>query len=110
MPLALFALMIGAFAIGTTEFVIVGLIPTIAQDLATTLPSTGLLVSLYALSVAISSPLLTAQSPWVILISTFLLGLIIFAHVPPLQLLVVEQAKQDTPQSVDVASGLNTSE
>lgn len=60
MPLALFALMIGAFAIGTTEFVIVGLIPTIAQDLAITLPSAGLLVSMYALSVAVSAPLLTA--------------------------------------------------
>ena len=34
MPLALFALTIGAFAIGTTEFVIVGLVPTIAQQLS----------------------------------------------------------------------------
>ncbi|WP_262436291.1 hypothetical protein, partial [Salmonella enterica] len=34
MPLALFALTISAFAIGTTEFVIVGLVPTIAQQLA----------------------------------------------------------------------------
>lgn len=33
MPLALFALTIGAFAIGTTEFVIVGLVPTIALQL-----------------------------------------------------------------------------
>lgn len=60
MPLALLALTLAAFAIGTTEFVIVGLIPTIAQDLGITLPSAGLLVSLYALSVAISAPLLTA--------------------------------------------------
>ncbi|KVM47238.1 MFS sugar transporter [Burkholderia ubonensis] len=62
MPLALLALTISAFAIGTTEFVIVGLIPTIAADLAVTLPSAGLLVSLYALSVAIGAPLLTALS------------------------------------------------
>ncbi|AOJ62637.1 MFS sugar transporter [Burkholderia ubonensis] len=60
MPLALLALTISAFAIGTTEFVIVGLIPTITTDLAVTLPSAGLLVSLYALSVAIGAPLLTA--------------------------------------------------
>ncbi|QND84753.1 putative MFS-type transporter [Chromobacterium vaccinii] len=60
MPLALLALTISAFAIGTTEFVIVGLIPTIAADLQTSLPSAGLLVSLYALSVAIGAPLLTA--------------------------------------------------
>lgn len=51
MPLALFALTIAAFAIGTTEFVIVGLIPTIAADLGVAVPSAGLLVSLYALSV-----------------------------------------------------------
>lgn len=62
MPVALFALMIGAFAIGTTEFVIVGLVPTIAQSLAISVPSAGLLVSLYALSVAISAPLLTAMT------------------------------------------------
>ncbi len=57
---ALFALTISAFAIGTTEFVIVGLIPTIADDLGVGLPSAGLLVSLYALGVAIGAPLLTA--------------------------------------------------
>ena len=60
MPIALFALTLSAFAIGTTEFVIVGLVPTIAQDLGVTLPSAGLLVSLYALGVAIGAPVLTA--------------------------------------------------
>ena len=59
-PAALLALTLSAFAIGTTEFVIVGLIPTIAADLAISLPSAGLLVSLYALGVAIGAPLLTA--------------------------------------------------
>jgi DHA1 family inner membrane transport protein len=60
MPLALFALTLSAFAIGTTEFVIVGLIPTIAADLGVNLSSAGLLVSLYALGVAVGAPLLTA--------------------------------------------------
>ena len=60
MPLALFALTLSAFAIGTTEFVIVGLIPTIAEQLNVLLPSAGLLVSLYALGVAIGAPILTA--------------------------------------------------
>lgn len=59
-PLALLALTLGAFAIGTTEFVIVGLIPTIAADLQVSLPSAGLLVSLYALGVAVGAPVLTA--------------------------------------------------
>jgi MFS transporter, DHA1 family, inner membrane transport protein len=60
MPLALWALTLSAFAIGTTEFVIVGLIPTIAASLGVSLPSAGLLVSLYALGVAVGAPLLTA--------------------------------------------------
>ncbi|EPR4992019.1 MFS transporter [Vibrio navarrensis] len=62
MPLALLALTLSAFAIGTTEFVIVGLIPTMAADLAVSIPSAGLLVSLYALGVAIGAPVLTALS------------------------------------------------
>lgn len=60
MPLALWALTLSAFAIGTTEFVIVGLIPTIAASLGVSVPAAGLLVSLYALGVAIGAPLLTA--------------------------------------------------
>ena len=60
MPLALLALTISAFAIGTTEFVIVGLVPTIANQLAISLPSAGLLVSIYALGVAVGAPVLTA--------------------------------------------------
>ncbi|CAI0914672.1 MFS transporter [Serratia marcescens] len=60
MPLALLALTISAFAIGTTEFVIVGLIPTIAGQLGVTVPSAGLLVTIYALGVAIGAPVLTA--------------------------------------------------
>lgn len=62
MPLALLALTISAFAVGTTEFVIVGLIPTIAADLGVSLPSAGLLVSLYALGVTIGAPVLTAMA------------------------------------------------
>lgn len=60
MPIALFALTLSAFAIGTTEFVIVGLVPTIASDLGVTLPHAGLLVSLYAAGVAVGAPVLTA--------------------------------------------------
>jgi len=60
MPLALWALTLSAFAIGTTEFVIVGLIPTIASSLGVSVPSAGLLVSLYALGVAVAAPVLTA--------------------------------------------------
>lgn len=60
LPASLWALTISAFAIGTTEFVIVGLLPTVAKDLDITIPSAGLLVSLYAIGVAIGAPILTA--------------------------------------------------
>ena len=60
MPIALLALTLSAFAIGTTEFVIVGLLPTVATDLGISLPSAGLLISLYALGVAVGAPVLTA--------------------------------------------------
>jgi MFS transporter, DHA1 family, inner membrane transport protein len=76
MPLALWALTLSAFAIGTTEFVIVGLIPTIAASLHVSVPSAGLLVSLYALGVAIGAPVLTALTGRVSR-KTLLLGLML---------------------------------
>ena len=76
MPLALWALTLSAFAIGTTEFVIVGLIPTIAASLHVSVPSAGLLVSLYALGVAIGAPVLTALTGRVPR-KTLLLGLML---------------------------------
>ncbi|MEU4764410.1 MFS transporter [Actinosynnema sp. NPDC023794] len=60
MPPALLALAVGAFGIGTTEFVIVGLLPQVAGDLGVSIPSAGLLVSGYALSVVVGAPLITA--------------------------------------------------
>lgn len=60
MPLAILALTIAAYAIGTTEFVIVGLLPTVANDLHITLPLAGLIVSVYALGVTFGAPILTA--------------------------------------------------
>jgi predicted MFS family arabinose efflux permease len=60
MPLALWALTLSAFAIGTTEFVIVGLIRDVAASLGVSVPSAGLLVSVYALGVAVGAPVLTA--------------------------------------------------
>ncbi|MFS8099693.1 MFS transporter [Lentzea alba] len=59
MPVALLALAISAFAIGTTEFVIMGLLPEVANDLGVSIPSAGLLISGYALGVVIGAPLLT---------------------------------------------------
>ncbi|GAU69442.1 putative major facilitator superfamily transporter [Streptomyces sp. NBRC 110611] len=60
MPLALLALAISAFGIGTTEFVMMGLLPNVADDLGTSVPTAGYLVSAYALGVVIGAPLLTS--------------------------------------------------
>ncbi|PZM07990.1 MFS transporter [Rhizobium tubonense] len=60
MPLALFALTVAAYAIGTTEFVVVGLLPTVADDLQISLPLAGMIVSIYALGVTFGAPILTA--------------------------------------------------
>ncbi|HEY0619437.1 MAG TPA: MFS transporter, partial [Kribbella sp.] len=60
MPAALLALAIGAFGIGTTEFVIMGLLPEVATDFGVSIPSAGLLISGYALGVVVGAPLLTA--------------------------------------------------
>ncbi|MGL6259376.1 MFS transporter [Vibrio sp. WXL210] len=96
MPLALFALTLSAFAIGTTEFVIVGLIPTMASDLNVSLPSAGLLVSLYALGVAIGAPVLTALTGrWprkrvlLAVMSLFVLGNLLAWQAPNYTTLVV---------------------
>ena len=55
---ALLALGVGSFAIGTGEFVIMGLLPDAARDLAVTIPEAGHLISAYALGVVIGAPLL----------------------------------------------------
>ena len=56
---ALAALAVSAFAIGTTEFVIAGLLPELAADLRVSIPAAGLLVSGYALGVVVGAPLVT---------------------------------------------------
>jgi len=66
LPLPLLALAAAAFGIGTTEFVIMGLLPEVAQDLGVTAPAAGMLVSGYAIGVAVGAPLLavlTARLP-----------------------------------------------
>ncbi|WP_260610963.1 MFS transporter, partial [Streptomyces sp. WAC06614] len=59
MPLALLALAIGAFGIGTTEFVIMGLLPEVAADYGVSIPTAGYLVTGYALGVVLGAPVMT---------------------------------------------------
>lgn len=62
MPLGLIALAIGAFGIGLTEFVIVGLLPEVAADFGVTEAAAGWLISGYALSVVVGALVLTAAT------------------------------------------------
>lgn len=94
--LALLALAISAFGIGTTEFVIVGLLSTVAQDLRVTITLAGLLVSGYALGVAFGAPIITAatnrMSRKTLLISlmvVFIAGNTIAALSPSFSLLLI---------------------
>ncbi|MDT3396287.1 MFS transporter [Streptomyces sp. B1866] len=59
MPLALLALAIGAFGIGTTEFVIMGLLPEVADEFHVSIPTAGYATTGYALGVVLGAPLLT---------------------------------------------------
>ncbi|GAA2599223.1 MFS transporter [Actinomadura fulvescens] len=82
MPLALLALALGAFGIGTTEFIIAGLLPELAADFGTSIPAAGLLVSGYAFGVVVGAPVMTAlgaRSPRKTMLLG-LMGLFVAAH------------------------------
>lgn len=94
--LALLALSVAAFAIGTTEFVIMGLLPEVASDLHVSIPSAGLLVSGYALGVAAGAPLLAAltarmerRNALLLLLGLFILGNALCAVAPNYGVLMV---------------------
>ncbi|BAN50391.1 MFS transporter [Metapseudomonas resinovorans] len=81
MPTALLVLALSAFAIGTTEFVIMGLLPEVAADLGVSIPGAGWLVTGYALGVAIGAPFMamaTARLPrrgaLLVLMGVFIVG------------------------------------
>ncbi|MFF0428275.1 MFS transporter [Streptomyces sp. NPDC004520] len=95
MPLALLALAVGAFGIGTTEFVIMGLLPQIAGDYGVSIPTAGLLVTGYALGVVIGAPLLTVLGNKVsrkrmlmVLMGLFVLGNLLSALAPSFGLML----------------------
>ncbi|MFJ3058140.1 MFS transporter [Herbaspirillum sp. NPDC087042] len=92
----LFALAVAAFGIGTTEFVIMGLLPDVARDLGVSAPAAGMLVSGYALGVAAGAPILailTAKWPrkqaLVSLMCLFILGNVLCAIAPNYAFLMV---------------------
>lgn len=76
--LALLALAISAFAIGTTEFISVGLLPLIADDLNISVTTAGLTVTLYALGVTFGAPVLTSLTTRVSRKTLLLLLMLVF--------------------------------
>ena len=96
MPRSLVALAIGAFAIGSTEFVVIGLLPQIATGLSVTVPAMGLLITAYAIGVMVGAPILTALSSLLTtrqtlmsLMCVFIVGNSLSAVAPSYQVLMI---------------------
>ncbi|MGD6744431.1 MFS transporter [Streptomyces sp. BH106] len=96
MPLALLALAIGAFGIGTTEFVIMGLLPEVAGDFGVSIPTAGYLVTGYALGVMFGAPLMTALGTRIprkrmlmLLLGFFIVGNLLSAIAPVFAVMLI---------------------
>ncbi|PZQ65027.1 MAG: MFS transporter [Phenylobacterium zucineum] len=89
MPLALYALTVGAFGIGVTEFVIMGLLLQVSGDLGVSVPAAGMLITGYALGVFVGAPVLTLatrrlprKAALLILMGIFVIGNLACALAP----------------------------
>jgi DHA1 family inner membrane transport protein len=104
LPIAILALAIAAFAIGSTEFTIIGLLPEVAGDLDVSIPTAGLLVSGYAIGVVIGAPLMTAAGTKVRrhhmllgLMAVFTVGNVLSAVAPSYGLLLLSRVLSALP-------------
>ena len=95
-PFALFALALGTFGIGTTEFVIMGLLPEVAAGLGISVPEAGHLISAYAAGVVVGAPLLAGlgmrfprQAVLLSLMGVFAVGNLLSALAPEMGSLMV---------------------
>jgi DHA1 family inner membrane transport protein len=95
LPRSILALAAGCFGIGTTEFVVMGLLPDVARDLNVDIPQAGLLVTGYAVGVVIGAPILailTARLPrkgaLLGLMGVFMLGNLFCALAPTYELMM----------------------
>jgi DHA1 family inner membrane transport protein len=95
MPLALLSLFLAAFAIGTTEFIVAGILPNIAGDLGVDIPTAGYLISGYAIGVAVGGPVvalitggLERKATLLVLLAIFVVGNALCALAPSYGLLM----------------------
>ncbi|MFD8149056.1 Cmx/CmrA family chloramphenicol efflux MFS transporter [Streptomyces sp. NPDC059708] len=89
MPVAVYVLGLSVFALGTSEFMLSGLLPPIAEDMGVSIPRAGLLISAFAIGMVIGAPLLAVatlrlprRTTLVTLISLFGLGQVAGALAP----------------------------
>ncbi|MFJ6798211.1 Cmx/CmrA family chloramphenicol efflux MFS transporter [Streptomyces sp. NPDC091268] len=94
MPVAVYVLGLSVFALGTSEFMLSGLLPPIAEDMGVTIPQAGLLISAFAIGMVIGAPLLAVatlrlprRTTLLALISLFGLGQVAGALAPSYELL-----------------------
>src|ERR1700760_3087939 len=92
---SILALTVAAFGIGTSEYVIMGLLPDLAQSFRISIPKAGIIVSAYALSVTLGSPLVALalsrqerKRSLIVLLSIFLLGNLCCAFAPNFELML----------------------
>ncbi|WP_188576130.1 MFS transporter [Tistrella bauzanensis] len=95
LPLPLVAIALASFGIGTTEFVIMGLLPDVARDLGVDIPAAGLLVTGYALGVTFGAPVLAVltagmnrRTALLLLMAIFILGNLLCAVAPDYRMLM----------------------
>jgi len=109
---ALLALAVGGFAIGTGEFVMMGLLPQVASDLSVSIPKAGELISAYALGVVVGAPLLTVASVryrrktvLIVLMSWFAAGNLLSAVAPSFDLVLLARFATGLPHGAFFGAG-----
>lgn len=112
MPIAVYALALAAFAVGTAEFIISGILPPLAADLGVSIPTAGLLVTAYALGVAIGGPILTifvARFPpravLITLLAVFAVSQVLCAIAPDYGLLLAARVLSSCAHGVFFGAG-----
>ncbi|MFD3911054.1 Cmx/CmrA family chloramphenicol efflux MFS transporter [Streptomyces sp. NPDC058603] len=94
MPLAVYILGLSVFALGTSEFMLSGLLPPLADDMNVSIPTAGLLISAFAIGMVVGAPLLAVatlrlprRTTLIALISVFGLGQVAGALAPTYEIL-----------------------
>ncbi|HEY3872761.1 MAG TPA: MFS transporter [Actinocrinis sp.] len=109
---ALLALSLGGFAIGTGEFVMMGLLPQVSSDLSVSIPRAGDLIAAYALGVVVGAPLLTAacvryprKTVLMVLMSWFAIGNLLSSIAPSFDLVMAARFATGLPHGAFFGAG-----